>query len=239
MGEELRLECVSVDFAGEPGRGKQKRRVLDIPEFSLKAGDMAVLEGPSGTGKTTFLRLVSGILMPDKGTVRWNGLDIGSLSAAGRDTWRGRHIGWIYQDFCLFDSLDALDNVLLPWTFTHFRVPGGLRARAEELLGVLGVRPQADVRRLSRGEKQRVAAARAVLRRPGILLADEPTGSLDRESAGVVMELLLELARELSATFICVTHDPAIAERFLLRLYLDDGHLSVSGGKGAEKGADI
>lgn len=239
MGEDLRLEGVSVDFAGEPGSGKQKRRVLDIPEFSLEAGDMAVLGGPSGTGKTTFLRLVSGILLPDKGSVRWNGLDIGSLPAAGRDAWRGRHIGWIYQDFCLFDSLNALDNVLLPWTFTHFRVPGKLRARAEELLGLLGVRPRADVRRLSRGEKQRVAAARAVLRRPGILLADEPTGSLDRESAGMVMDLLLDLARELRATFLCVTHDPAIAGRFSLRLYLDDGHLSVSGGKGAEKGAGI
>lgn len=129
--------------------------------------------------------------------------------------------------------------MLLPWTFTHFRVPGKLRARAEELLGLLGVRPRADVRRLSRGEKQRVAAARAVLRRPGILLADEPTGSLDRESAGMVMDLLLDLARELRATFLCVTHDPAIAGRFSLRLYLDDGHLSVSGGKGAEKGAGI
>ena len=107
MGEDLRLEGVSVDFAGEPGSGKQKRRVLDIPEFSLEAGDMAVLEGPSGTGKTTSLRLVSGILLPDKGSVRWNGLDIGSLPAAGRDAWRGRHIGWIYQDFCLFDSLNA------------------------------------------------------------------------------------------------------------------------------------
>lgn len=140
MGEDLRLEGVSV-VRREPGSGKQKRRVLDIPEFSLEAGDMAVLEGPSGTGKTTFLRLVSGILLPDKGSVRWNGLDIGSLPAAGRDAWRGRHIGWIYQDFCLFDSLNALDNVLLPWTFTHFRVPGKLRARAEELLGLLGRAP--------------------------------------------------------------------------------------------------
>ena len=224
MGEDLRLEGVSVDFAGEPGSGKQKRRVLDIPEFSLEAGDMAVLEGPSGTGKT-FSSLTFCLFR--------------SISAAGRDAWRGRHIGWIYQDFCLFDSLNALDNVLLPWTFTHFRVPGKLRARAEELLGLLGVRPRADVRRLSRGEKQRVAAARAVLRRPGILLADEPTGSLDRESAGMVMDLLLDLARELRATFLCVTHDPAIAGRFSLRLYLDDGHLSVSGGKGAEKGAGI
>ena len=83
MGEDLRLEGVSVDFAGEPGSGKQKRRVLDIPEFSLEAGDMAVLEGPSGTGKTTFLRLVSGILLPDKGSVRWNGLDIGSRPPEG------------------------------------------------------------------------------------------------------------------------------------------------------------
>lgn len=239
MGEKLRLECISVDFAGETGSGKQKRRVLDIPEFSLEAGDMAVLEGPSGTGKTTFLRLISGILLPDKGSVRWDGLDIGSLPAAGRDAWRGSHIGWIYQNFCLFDSLNALDNVLLPWTFTHFRVPAGLRARAAELLDVLGVRPRADVRRLSRGEKQRVAAARAVLRRPGILLADEPTGSLDRESAGVVMDLLLDLASELRATFLCVTHDPSIAGRVSLRLYLDDGHLSVNGGKRTEKGAGI
>lgn len=102
MGEDLRLEGVSVDFAGEPGSGKQKRRVLDIPEFSLEAGDMAVLEGPSGTGKTTFLRLVSGILLPDKGSVRWNGLDIGSLPAAGRDAWRGRHIGWDLSGFLPF-----------------------------------------------------------------------------------------------------------------------------------------
>lgn len=229
MGEALRLEGIKVDFAEASEKGTLERPVLDIPAFSLQAGDTAVLEGPSGTGKTTFLRLVSGLLLPDAGHVSWDGRDLGKLSAAGRDAWRGGHIGWVYQDFHLFDSLNAVDNVLLPWSFTHFSTPRDLRVRAEGLLGKLGIRPAADVRRLSRGEKQRVAVARAVLRRPGILLADEPTGSLDRKSARTVMELLMGLVRELKATFLCVTHDHELAGTFPLRLYLEDGHLNVSG----------
>ncbi|MCK0196937.1 ATP-binding cassette domain-containing protein [Ancylobacter sp. 6x-1] len=199
----LDLRDVEICFPG------LDRPALAVPGLALAEGEHAVLTGPSGAGKTTFLNLLSGLERTARGRVAWDGVDLGALSESGRDRWRAAHVGLVMQDFHLFPGLSALENVLLPQRLRRFRLPVALESEAARLLGRVGIlRTEQDVATLSRGQMQRVAVARALLARPGIIVADEPTASLDEASGAAVAELLTGLAREAGATLIVASHDP-------------------------------
>jgi putative ABC transport system ATP-binding protein len=171
--------------------------------------------GPSGSGKTTLLGLLAGLDRPSRGTVRVDGVDLGTLSEDRRAAFRAERVGFVFQTFQLLPTLTALENVLVPLELK----PGGRRdgdeARAHELLGRVGLSDRLHhyPAQLSGGEQQRVGVARAFANHPSILFADEPTGSLDAETGRGVIDLLVELNREAQTTLVLVTHDPALAAR--------------------------
>lgn len=202
---------------------------LDLPRLSVAPGESLAVTGPSGAGKSTFINVIAGLERATEGAIRWNGEDINAFSEAARDRWRARNVGLVMQDFHLFPGLSAEDNVLLPARFRHVRLPEGMRDRARALLAA--VRIDAGARRIgtfSRGEMQRVAIARALLPRPGVIVADEPTASLDTESARAVAALLTGLAREAGATLIVVSHDPRLSDRLDRRIALVAGRADAS-----------
>ena len=186
--------------------------VVDIAEFDLEAGSQVALEGPSGTGKTTFLHLIAGILTPDAGTIRLNGTDLAGLKEPARDRLRATSIGYIFQTFNLLQGFTCLENVLLGMSFG----PGIDRRRAEELLRRVGLEGRLDhfPRQLSTGQQQRVAVARALANRPGLVLADEPTGNLDPVSAGASLTLIRETCAENGAALLLVSHDRDVLGAF-------------------------
>jgi putative ABC transport system ATP-binding protein len=222
-GLALALRDVRVTFA-EPGRNP--RLVLDLPVLDIAGGRQVAICGPSGSGKTTLLQVLAGIELPQVGTVRWGAVDVAALSPRAADGWRRATLGLVFQQFHLFPGLSAVDNVLLPLRFDRFAITSENRARAGELLDRVGVRAGARVERLSRGEMQRVAVARALVKAPAIVLADEPTASLDRATAGRVADLLCRLCREERATFVAVTHDAVLAERLDRQFTLTEQGLS-------------
>jgi putative ABC transport system ATP-binding protein len=187
--------------------------VLDIERLELPPGSQTAICGPSGSGKTTLLHLLCGIERPSAGRVCWDGVELFALGEAARDRWRRHRVGLVFQQFHLFTSLSPLENVLLPARFQAFRIEAAVARRARGLLDRVGVRATGETASLSRGEMQRVALARALLFAPPILLADEPTASLDAEAATRVAELLFSACRETGATLLLVTHDPALAGR--------------------------
>ena len=168
----LLLENVRVCAAD----GAAKRTLLAVDLFTLASGERLGLRGASGSGKTTFLKAISGILRPE-GSVLWDDTDLSRLSEAERDAWRGANVGFLFQDFRLFDGLNALENVLLPVTFTR-AVTDADRRRGVELLESFGVRPQTEASRLSRGEMQRTALVRVLLQSPAVILADGVIGQM-------------------------------------------------------------
>lgn len=209
--------------------GESTRRVLDIPELFLPGGTLAGIYGDSGSGKTSLLNLLCGLVLPDvcQGCeLRWGKDDLITMPEGRRDAWRGSHVGMIFQDFQLFPHLSVLENVLLPATFRHFSIPAELQIRARDLLRRLGIR-RTDVPTgvFSRGEQQRVAMARAVLFRPSVLLADEPTASLDRSNAQLVTDELVDLARSEGCTLLVVTHEQVLHGRMDRRFRLERGRL--------------
>lgn len=218
---DLRLADVVVEHR----RGREAPfRALDLPRLEIAAGSLVGVAGPSGAGKSTLLDLVAGLRAPLRGTVSWGEEDLDRLSGPARLAWRRRTIGFVFQDFLLVDELSALDNVLMPARFAALRLPSGLRRRAEELLAGLGLAdPARRAVRLSRGERQRVAVARALLLDPPLLLADEPTASLDGENGREVGRLLVEAARARGATLLVASHDPELLAR------LDRVHRLVGG----------
>lgn len=204
---------------------RSRFNVLDIADFHASAGGLIVLTGSSGSGKTTFLQAASGLQSVDRGYVAWSGTEVTTLSETARDRWRRSHIGLVFQDFQLIEELSPLDNVLVPAWFARFRA-GSFKARATNLLADLDVpvgrRRLSD---LSRGERQRVAFARALLFDPPILLADEPTASLDAASGGVVIDKLRTLAQEDARFVMVVSHDPAMIAAADRLVRLDRGRL--------------
>lgn len=199
--------------------------IADIPTLSIASGKMTALSGPSGSGKSTLLYLLAGLVTPQQGEVNWAGADIAQLSEGGRDGWRLKNCGFVFQSFNLIDELSATDNVLVPAWFANIGVRD-LRKRAEGLLGQLGVPRQRDrVSLLSRGEQQRVAIARALLLDPKIVVADEPTASLDAASGQRVIDILSELANRERRTVVIASHDPAILERADAVLRIDHGRI--------------
>jgi len=219
----LLLRDLSIGF----GSGRARREVLTLAEISLPGGSCLALTGPSGAGKSSLLHVLSGIALPGRGTIAWGDTELSSLGEGARDSWRRRHVGLVFQDFHLIDGLDALGNVLLPAWFDRFRAPAALVARARLLLERVGLPHVASrpIGTFSRGERQRIAIARALLHDPPILLADEPTASLDADTGHSVAELLLDLAQGRGATLVVATHDPVLVARLPLRWHLAAGVL--------------
>ena len=199
--------------------------VLAIDRFHLPAGGRLAITGASGSGKSTFVNAITGLEDVGNGSVSWNGTEITRLSSGRRDAFRARNIGLVMQDFHLFPGLSAFENVVLPIKLAR-RLSAKERERALYLLSVTGIaRPQQKIETLSRGEMQRVAVARALLSRPGVIVTDEPTASLDRQAGSDVAELLLQLSAEEGTTLVVVTHDAVLAERLGRRINLANGRI--------------
>ncbi|WP_431783513.1 ABC transporter ATP-binding protein [Streptomyces chumphonensis] len=193
-------------------------KALDGLSLEIRAGDAVAVMGPSGCGKSTLLNMVAGLDRPTSGTVEVHGHDLGKLNETGLALFRRRNVGMIFQFFNLIDDLPVLDNVALAAQLTGTAARQA-RRRALELLDELGVAKRRDnyPATLSGGERQRVAVARALMNRPALLLADEPTGALDSRSGEQVMDLLIDL-NQIGQTLLIVTHDPQLATRCASRL---------------------
>lgn len=221
MGLTLAVENLQWSFGpGEP-------TFLSIKALSLAAGASLALTGPSGAGKSTLLFLLAGLDSPTSGSLSWGGFAVGTQQPRLRDRWRRANMGLVFQDFQLVPELTALENVLLPLTFGRWTVSRNDRSRAAVLLDRLGVnRTAARASTLSRGEMQRTALARALLGRPGVVLADEPTASLDAVHEAAVADLLLEHCRQEGATVVVSTHQPTLRDRADRVVRLDHGRVT-------------
>ena len=218
MSGEARESAVrlrSVVFA-YPG----KLAVLDIDSMQIARGERVFLHGPSGSGKTTLLSLISGVLQPQTGSVEVLGQDLALLPASARDTLRGARMGYIFQGFNLIPYLSAEENILLPCQLHSLRrqriTAPSLPAEAARLAHRLDIHAHLNspVTQLSVGQQQRVAIARAVIGRPELLIADEPTSSLDTDRRDAFLQLLLEVTGEAGATLLFVSHDRGLATHF-------------------------
>ena len=190
---------------------------LDLPELKIDQGNSAALVGPSGCGKTTLLLLITGILIPETGSVGVGEAALHELGDADRRAFRIREVGFVFQNFELLDYLTLLDNILHPYRLnTALRMTAEVRSRAQELATTLGIshRLHSPVGETSRGEQQRVAVCRALITEPRILIADEPTGSLDPENKRLILDILFDYCRKSGATLIAATHDRELLDRF-------------------------
>lgn len=216
----LEINDLSVVFPG------LSAPALEIGRLSLAAGSRVAITGASGSGKSTFVNIVTGLERAGSGSVRWNGEDICRLSESRRDRFRAANIGLIMQDFHLFPGISAIENVLLPARLSGV-ADAVLIARARELLARTGLpRPGQKIETMSRGEMQRVAIARALLRKPGVIVADEPTASLDAETGHIIGDLLLDLAIAEGSTLIVISHDTRLSDRMDRRLLLRSGRIA-------------
>ena len=209
-------------------RDKLEVPVLDGLSIDIAPGEYVALMGPSGSGKTTLLNLIGGIDAPTSGEVVVGGTSLGLLKGAALAKWRARNVGYIFQLYNLMPVLTALQNVELPLLLVKGMKGRERRERARHALSVVGLEDRLDhyPRQLSGGQEQRVAIARAVVTDPTLLLADEPTGDLDKKSAGEILELLEKLNTSFGKTIVMVTHDPGAAERAHRMVHLDKGVLS-------------
>lgn len=207
---------------------RQAQICLDIARFELAAGERVFLHGASGSGKSTLLGLLGGVALPQQGRIELLGTDITRLGSRDRDRFRADHIGFLFQQFNLLPWLPALDNVLLPCTFSarrRERAGADPRAEAERMLRHLDLdsaswrKPAGE---LSVGQQQRVAAARALIGRPEILIADEPTSALDAERQQVFIDLLLQESAAVGAALVFVSHDQRLAGHFDRSIALHD-----------------
>jgi putative ABC transport system ATP-binding protein len=200
--------------------------ILHEIEFSLEAKQSVAIVGASGSGKSTLLAIMAGLDTPSSGTVRIAGVDLFALDEDARAAVRAERMGFVFQSFQLLANLNALENVMLPLELQGRR---DARAQATEMLGRVGLAERLShyPRVLSGGEQQRVALARAFVMRPAVLLADEPTGSLDFATGATVMELMFELNRESGTTLVLVTHDREIAGRCDRQLRIEAGRVDA------------
>jgi putative ABC transport system ATP-binding protein len=210
-------------------RGEQWVPVLTNISFDIISGDFIALMGPSGSGKSTLLNLIAGIDKPDSGSLKVNGVDIATLSEADLADWRAANVGFIFQFYNLMPVLTAFENVELPLLLTRLS-RGERRERVELALSMVGLTDRMEhyPSELSGGQQQRVAIARAFITDPVILVADEPTGDLDRASANDILAMLERLNSEMGKTIIMVTHDPHAAKSAHLIRHLEKGELDVT-----------
>jgi lipoprotein-releasing system ATP-binding protein len=210
--------------------GDELTEVLKGVDLTLEPGELAALLGASGSGKSTLLSIVGLLLRPSTGTIAIAGQRVEGLSEVERAVFRNQRLGFIFQFHHLLPDFTATENVAFPTAAPAGGMTAVMRQRARELLARVGMSDRMDFRatRLSGGQKQRVAIARALMNKPELVLADEPTGSLDRVAADQVLDLMREINREDKATFLICTHDEHVAARCTRRITLKDGH--VEGG---------
>ena len=223
----LRCRNVSRRYARS---GVEPLVAVDRADLELGDGEFIAIQGPSGSGKTTLLGLLAGLELPDEGEIELLGHDLLRLTPLERSRLRQRRVGIVFQSFGLVASLSAGENVALPLALA--RVPEiERRDRAAAALGEVGLTIPFDARvdELSGGERQRIGVARALVSDPAVILADEPTGSLDVENGRVVLDLLSEAVRRRGAALVLVTHDPMSASRADRRYRIHDGHLRPEG----------
>jgi ABC-type lipoprotein export system ATPase subunit len=204
----IRIE--KLDFAYRQGPFR-----LAIEELEIEAGQSVAFIGPSGSGKTTLLHLAAGIITPEQGRIFTGGHEVSALPDGARRDFRIRNVGLVFQEFELLEYLDVFDNILLPYRINRsISLTPEVRRRARELANDVGIgdKLDRDVRRLSQGERQRVALCRALLADPQLVLADEPTGNLDPENKELVLDILFRYSRD--ATLVTVTHDHTVLDRF-------------------------
>jgi putative ABC transport system ATP-binding protein len=207
-------------------RGDQVIPVLVGIDLDIRAGDYLALMGPSGSGKSTLLNLLAGIDKPTSGEIHVAGVDIARLSETDLAAWRAAHIGFIFQFYNLMPVLDAFDNVELPLLLTTLS-RRDRRERVETALALVGLTDRMEhyPNELSGGQQQRVAIARALIGDPTLIVADEPTGDLDRATAEEILALLERLNQEVGKTIVMVTHDPKAAEKAHRVIHLEKGVL--------------
>jgi putative ABC transport system ATP-binding protein len=205
----LSISSLQKSFVSPDG---ERKTIVDVRSFSLEAGQQLALRGESGSGKTTFLHLLAGILAPDSGSILLNSRDMAALGEPARDRLRAETIGYIFQTFNLLQGYSCRENVLLGMAFGA----GADRAHATAMLERVGLGHRLDhrPRQLSTGQQQRVAVARALANRPKLVLADEPTGNLDRKNSREALKLIRETCRENGAALLLVSHDPDVLSTF-------------------------
>ena len=218
----ITLDQVSKSYT----RGGEKLQVLDQLDLTIPEGDFVALMGPSGSGKTTILNLVGGLDSCDSGTVSVAGAEVSAMSRRELPAWRSRHVGFVFQSYNLLPVLTAHENVMLPLQLPPLSA-AERRKQADFALSVVDLSDRASHRpsQLSGGQEQRVAIARAIASDPDVIIADEPTGDLDRQSADDVLEILSRLNAELGKTILMVTHDLIAAKKARRILELDKGLL--------------
>ena len=223
-GTMIRVDHVTKSYR----RDRIEIPVLRDISIDVPTGEFLALMGPSGSGKTTLLNLIAGIDRPNAGKVVVNGTDIATLGESELARWRARHVGFIFQFYNLLPVLTAFENVELPLLLTGLS-RREKREHVEAALNLVGLgdRVHHYPKQLSGGQEQRVAIARAIVTDPTILVADEPTGDLDKVSAGEIMDLLDRLNKEFKKTIVMVTHDPRAAEKAHKAMHLDKGELTT------------
>jgi putative ABC transport system ATP-binding protein len=206
------IQVYRLSFTHESGQF-----TLNLPELGIAQGETVAITGPSGSGKTTLLNLLAGILHPDDGSIVIDDMTLSQLDDSAARNFRANNIGLIFQEFELLEYLNVLDNILLPFRINkNLQLTSAARLQAEQLADRTGIKDKLAryPDQLSQGERQRVAVCRALVTKPKLLLADEPTGNLDPENKAIVLELLLAMAREQNATLVMVTHDHDLVSRF-------------------------
>jgi lipoprotein-releasing system ATP-binding protein len=222
MNEMVRVEHLTKTFTDEAGRFD----VITDASFAIAKGEMVSLVGPSGAGKTTLLQILGGLDKPTSGSVQVGGRTISSLAPWELAAFRNRSIGFVFQFHHLLPDFTAMENVVLPGMIAG-KTKTECLGRAKELLGLLGLDRQVThfPSELSGGERQRVALARSLFNEPSLILADEPTGNLDKENGKLLLELFKKANRELRQTFLVATHNPDLSDGMNRSIYIEDGKI--------------